>query len=100
MTRSSEDVHLQKVTEVMKILDEANLQLKVDKCNIACKKVERLGYELSRSGISGVNGKVRGIGEKLGPTNLKKLRSFLGPVNQFKNLSQTLSVFAFLLDQL
>ena len=73
---------MQKVREVMQILDKANLQLKVDKCNIACKKIEWLGYELTRSGISPVNGKVQGISEKLRRTNLKELRSFLGAVNQ------------------
>ena len=83
VTRGSNDLHSQKVTEVTKILDEANWQLKINNSNIACKKVERLGYELSGSGISRENDKVQGISEKLRPTNLKKLRSFLGPVNQF-----------------
>ena len=75
-------MYICKKSEVMQILDKANLQLKVDKCNIACKKIEWLGYELTRSGISPVNGKVQGISEKLRPTILKELRSFLGAVNQ------------------
>ena len=70
VTRGNKDVHMQKVREVMQILDKANLQLKVDKCNIACKKIEWLGYELAGSGISPVNGNVQGISEKLRPTNL------------------------------
>ena len=82
VTRGNKDVHMQKVREVMQILDKANLQLKVDKCNTACKKIEWLGYELTGSGISPVNGKVQGISEKLRPTNLKELRSFRGAVNQ------------------
>ena len=81
VTRGNKDVHMQKVREVMQILDKANLQLKIDKCNIACKKIEWLGYELTGSGISPVNGKVQGISEQLRPTNLKELRSFLGAVN-------------------
>ena len=52
VTRGNKEVHMQEVREVMQILDKANLQLKVDKCNIACKKIEWLGYELTRSSIS------------------------------------------------
>ena len=43
VTKGDKDVHMQKVLEVMQILDKANLQLKVDKCNLACKKIEWLG---------------------------------------------------------
>ena len=82
VTRGNKEVHMQKVREIMQILDKANLQLKVDKCNIACKKIEWPGYELTRSGISPVTGKAQAISEKLRPTNLKELRSFLGAVNQ------------------
>ena len=35
-----ENAHMQKIREVMKMLDKANAQLKVDKCKIACKKIE------------------------------------------------------------
>ena len=86
VNKGNKDVHMQKVLEVMQILDKANLQLKVDKCNLACKKIEWLGYELTRSVISPVNGKVQGIKEKLRPTNLKELRSLLGAVNQLNKL--------------
>ena len=86
VNKGNKDVHMQKVLEVMQILDKANLQLKVDKRNLACKKIEWLGYELTRSVISPVNGKVQGIKEKLRPTNLKDFRSLLGAVNQLNEL--------------
>ena len=86
VTKGNKDLHMQKVREVMQILDKANLQPKVDNCNKACKKIEWLGYELTRSGISPVNGKVQGISEKLRPTNLKELRSLLGAVNQLNKV--------------
>ena len=76
VTKGTKDVHMQKVSEVMQVLDKANLQLKVDKCNIACEKIEWLGCEITRSFISRVNGKVQGFSEKLRPTNLKEIRSF------------------------
>ena len=43
VTKCDKDVHMQKVLEVMQILDKANLQLEVVKCNLACKKIEWLG---------------------------------------------------------
>ena len=76
--------HLNKVREILKVLDEAELQLKAGKCKFAKQEIEWLGFKLTNSGISPINSKVQGITEKLRPTNLKELRSFLGAVNQFK----------------
>ena len=65
----------------MKILDEANLQSKAEKCVLAQDSIERLGYMLTRTGISLVNAKSQI--KRLRPANLKQLRSLLGDVNQF-----------------
>ena len=73
---------MQKVREVLEVLDKANLQLKVDKCKIACTEIEWLGYKLSGEGVAPKNGKIQGISERLRPNNFKELRSFLGAVNQ------------------
>ena len=64
------------------MLDCANLPLRLDKCKIACTRIEWLGYELSGEGIAPVNGKVQGFTGRLRPNNLRELRSFLGAVNQ------------------
>ena len=82
VTKGERSVHMQKVREVLEVLDKANLQLRADKCQIARTKIEWLGYELSGEGITPVNGKVQGITERLRPGNLNELRSFLGAVNQ------------------
>ena len=76
---------MQNVRELLKVLDSANLQLRADKCKIACTKIEWLGYERSVEGIPPLNGKMQGITERLRPGNLKELRSFLGAVNQLNN---------------
>ena len=75
-----------KVREVLKVLDTANLQLRADKCKVACTKIEWLGYELSGEGIVPVNGKVQGITERLRRGNLRELRLFLGAVNQLNKI--------------
>ena len=86
VTKCGKSVHMQKVREVLKVLDSANWQLRAHKCKIACAKIERLGYELSGEGIAPVNGKVQGITERLRPGNLREMRSFLGAVNQLNKI--------------
>ena len=82
VTKGEKSVHMQNVRDVLEVLDKANLQLKADKCKIACTETEWLGYKLSGEGVAPINGKMQGISERLRPNNLKELRSFLGAVNQ------------------
>ena len=42
-TKGTKQEHLENVREVMKIFDEANLQLKAEKCVISKKCIEWLG---------------------------------------------------------
>ena len=95
VTKGTKQEHLNKVREVMKILDEANLQLKAEKCIIAQESIEWLGYKLTRTGLSPVNAKAQGKSERLRPNNLKKLRSFLGAVNQFNKFIPNLASISF-----
>ena len=81
--------------EILKTLDDAELQLKAGKCIIAENEIEWLGFKLTNQGILPVNSKVQGITEKLRPTNLKELRSFLGAVNQFNKFIPDLASICF-----
>ena len=95
VTKGTKQDHLKKVREVMQILDEANLQLKAEKCVIAQESIEWLGYKLTRTGITPINTKAQGISDRLRPTNLKQLRSFLGAVNQFNKFIPNLASISF-----
>ena len=95
VTKGTKQQHMNKVREVLKILDNANLQLKAEKCVVAQESIEWLGYKLTRTGISPVNAKSQGISERLRPTNLKQLRSFLGAVNQFNKFISNLAAISF-----
>ena len=76
----------------MKILDEANSQLKAEKCMIAKESLEWLGFIITRPGITRINAITgQGISDRLRPTNFKQLRSFLGAVNQLKNFVSNLA---------
>ena len=91
VTKGTKEEHLKKAKEVMAVLDEAILQLKLDKCQIAKKQIEWLGYKITGEGISPKDTKVQGISEKLRPSHLKGLRSFLGAVNQLNKFIPNLA---------
>ena len=95
VTKGNKAEHLNKVREILKVLDKAELQLKAGKCKFAKQEIEWLGFKLTNSGISPINSKVQGITEKLRPTNLKELRSFLGAVNQFNRFVPDLATICF-----
>ena len=57
VTKGTKQENLEKVREKMRILDEANLQLKAEKCVFAQESIEWLCYKLTRTGISPINTK-------------------------------------------
>ena len=95
VTKGTKSKHLTKVQEILNVLDLANLQIKADKCKIAQNQIEWLGFKLTSSGVTPVNTKVQGITDRLRPTNLKKLRSFLGAVNQLNKFIPDLAAECF-----
>ena len=95
VTKGFKTEHLNKVREVMKVLDAANLQLKAEKSVLDQDSIEWLGYKLTKTSISPVNAKSQGTTERLTPTNLKQLRSFLGAVNQFNRFIPNLAAISF-----
>ena len=95
VSKGTKQNHLDKVREISKTLDEAILQIKAGKCKIAKQEIEWLGFKMTSQGISPVNSKVQRITEKLQPTNLKELRSFLGAVNHFNKFIPDLASMCF-----
>ena len=78
VTKGTKNEHLDKVREILKTLDNAELRLKAGKCKIAQSEIEWLGFKMTKDGVSPVNTNVQGITEKLRPENLKELRFFWG----------------------
>ena len=95
VTHGTEEEHITKVKEVLKRLDNANINLRLDKCTFAAMNIEWVGYNLSQQGVAPINNKVQGISERLRPTNLKQLRSFLGAVNQYNKFNPDLAKLCF-----
>ena len=82
VTKGTKSEHMAKLREILNTLDAANLQMKAEERNVAQSQIRWLAFKLTNTGVSPVNNKVQSITERLRPTNLKELRSYLGAVNQ------------------
>ena len=81
--RSFEE-HIERLREVLKRLQAANLTLKTKKCCFLQQKVEFLGHIVSSAGISPNPKKIAKVTNWCDPTNLKELRSFLGLATYYR----------------
>ena len=60
------------------------IQLKAGKCKVVKQEIERLGFELTSSGISPIN--IRQSTRNIGQTQANEFeRDFFGAVNQFNS---------------
>ena len=73
-------------------LDQENLRINRAKCHFAKDKIEWLGHSITQTGITQLSNKTDAIEKLSSPSNLKKLRSFMGSVYHLgkfiPNLSQ------------
>ena len=91
VTKGTQQQHIEKVEEVMKTLDEAGIRLKSEKCKIAQRKTEWLGYYLSASGVKPIDEKIQAISNRLRPKTLKEQRSLMGALNQMNRFIPNLA---------
>ena len=76
-------------------LDQENLRINLAKCHFAKNKIEWLGHSITQIGITPLSNKTDAIEKSSSPTNLKKLRSFMGSVH---HLSKFFPNYVFHLD--
>ena len=91
VTKGSKEEHIKQVEKVMKILDEAGIRLKEEKCQIAQSETECLGYKLMATGVKPIDSKIQDISDKRKPQNLKDLRSLMGAINQMNRFISNLA---------
>ena len=70
VAKGTKKEHMDTVEETIIVLDEAGIQLRIEKGQIALENTEWLGYKLSAEGIKLSEGKVQAITNKLRPKNL------------------------------
>ena len=77
-SRTQED-HIRHLELVLKMLTEANLKLKPEKCIFFRQEVEYLGYRITSSGLQTSQCHVEAVKNFPQPTDVKGVRTFLVP---------------------
>lgn len=76
--------HDETLWNVMDLLKDHNLQLKITKCNLYAKEFEYLGHIISKEGIKANPKKVEVIHNYPRPRTVKHIQRFLGMCNYFR----------------
>ena len=86
-TRGSFDEHVAQIDEVLRVIVEAGLQLKLAKCEFGKEAIRFCGHLVSRTGRQPDrdHSKVTAIVNCRRPESLRDLRSFLGAINFFRD---------------
>ena len=87
----SREEHDERVTAVLKRLEENGVTLNFGKCDFAKSSVSYLGHVVSAQGIEADPAKVQAIMEMEQPTNVGDIRRFLGMANQLGKFSPKLA---------
>ncbi len=86
ITKGSLEDHLEKLSMVLTMLQDAGLKINADKSNFCTLETEYLGYILTRDGIKPQSNKVQVILALTPPRNVKELHSVLGMVQYYRDL--------------
>ena len=81
VSRGGIEKHLDLVRKCLIKLDQENLRINLAKCHFVKDKIEGLGHNITQTGITPLSNKTDAIGKLSAPSNLKKLRSFMGSVH-------------------
>ena len=95
ITAPTDEEHVATVAVVLERLKEAGLRLKKEKCVFLAHSVINLGHVIDSQGLNPVQEKIQAIQEAPQPTNVGKLKSYLGLLSYYskflRNLSTTLA---------
>ncbi len=83
ITGSTRAEHLQKISQILKRLQNAGMRLKKNKCAFMLPSVEYLGHTISAQGLHASKSKVSGVVDAPKPKDVTELRSFIGLVNYY-----------------
>ena len=86
ITKRSYEQHLQAVEKVLEKLQEAGMQLNIDKSHVATVAVEYLDYIISREGIKPQPTKVQLIVDMPRPKASTQVKRFSGMINFYSDL--------------
>lgn len=81
---TSIDEGFERLEEVLELLQQAGLTLKLPKCSFFNTEIEYLGYEISSSGIRPSERKILAVKNFPVPRNVHEVRQFLGLASYFR----------------
>ena len=81
-----ENQHRKDLSQVLGILEKADLRISLDKCSFFASELDFLGFTLSREGVKPSAQKLEAIQSFPQPNDSRSLRSFLGMCNFYRHL--------------
>lgn len=99
MSNSFEE-HLQHLEQVFQRLREAKLRLKLTKSKWARHKLPFLGFLIANNQIAPCTDKVKAIKDAQPPTNIKRVREWLGMIGFYRKFIRNFSIIAAPLNKL
>ena len=91
ITGSTEEEHLSNLDTVLDRLEKAGMCLKKNKCVFMAPQVVYLGHRISKEGLQPTEDKVKAVTDTPPPTDVSKLRAFLGLMNYYGKFMENLS---------
>lgn len=83
-TGPTKELHMSRLREVLKRLQDAGLKLNKEKCVFFRDDVTYLGYVIDKNGLRTCSKKVDAIIKAPVPKNVKEIKRFLGVVNYYR----------------
>ena len=88
---SDQAEHDERLTAVLKRLEEAKVTLNREKCKFSRRRLDFLGHVIDETGIRADPAKTSAIREMQAPQNVSELRRFMGMANQLGKFSPRLA---------
>ncbi len=92
--------HIRHTDEVLGLLKEAGVSLKLKKCHLFQSKVDYLGHVVFPGKLSVAKDKTRAVGKASFSKDLTQMRSFLGACNVYRKFVPNMAKLARLLNDM
>ncbi len=86
--------HLNKIEEVLKRFEDANLTFKHEKCRFGMTRTRYLGHVIDAFGIAPDNEKIIQIKDRPTPRNVTEVRSFIGMAGYYRSFIKNFAIIA------